>query len=207
MALDHGDLPQTAVARPHVLLITTPDHLHGMAGADPSRLDGVGPVSSDTARQVCCDADTTPITIRNSQILDVGRTRRTPTAAQRKAVIARDRTCTGCGAPANRCHIHHITWWRHHGTTNLDNLTLLWTCHHNVHHNNWTTTRAADGHYTTHPPDRPARPDHRPPTWPLTHHPDPTSRGNQHAHYSHLINGRERPRRKADIEAACDGVA
>ncbi|MBA3621564.1 MAG: DUF222 domain-containing protein [Euzebyales bacterium] len=93
MALDHGDLPQTAVARPHVLLITTPDHLHGMAGADPSRLDGVGPVSPDTARQVCCDADLTPITIRNSQILDVGRTRRTPTTAQRKAVIARDRTC------------------------------------------------------------------------------------------------------------------
>ena len=123
MALDHGDLPQTAVARPHVLLITTPDALHGTDGADPSRLDGVGPVSSDTARQVCCDADTTPITIRNSQILDVGRTRRTPTAAQRKAVIARDRTCTGCGAPANRCHIHHIRWWRHHGTTNLDNVT------------------------------------------------------------------------------------
>jgi len=154
MALDHGDLPQTAVARPHVLLITTPDHLHGTDSADPSRLDGVGPVSADTARQVCCDADLTPITIRNSQILDVGRTRRTPTAAQRKAVIARDRTCTGCGAPANRCHIHHITWWRHSGATDL----------HNVHHNHWTITRTADGHYTTHPPDRPqppASPDHR----------------------------------------------
>ena len=161
MALNHGDLPQTAVARPHVLLITTPNTLHGAEDADPSLLDGVGPIAADTARQVCCDADITPIVVgRNGEILNVGRSRRVPTAAQRKAVIARDQHCVGCAAPAARCQIHHITWWRHHGTTNLDNLTLLcWTCHHNVHHNNWTITRQPDGRYTANPPDRPQRPD------------------------------------------------
>ena len=200
MALNNGNLPQTAVARPHVLLITTPDTLHhtgtdnpadsptggpshphtgdpaqthtgepahpDSAGrsptptGDPSLLDGIGPVSPDTARQVCCDADVTPIVVdRNGAVLDVGRSRRDPTPAQRKAVIARDRTCVGCGAPANRCQIHHIRWWRHHGRTDLNNLTLLcWACHHNVHHNNWTVTRNPDGHYTAQPPDPPDRP-------------------------------------------------
>jgi len=155
MALNGGDLPQTAVARPHVLLITTPNALHGAPGADPSLLDGAGPISPDTARQVCCDADITPIVVgRNGQILDVGRNRRVPTAAQRKAVIARDQHCVGCAAPANRCQIHHIRWWRHHGATNLHNLTLLcWACHHNAHHNNWTITRQPDGHHTAKPPD------------------------------------------------------
>ncbi|MDQ3537278.1 MAG: HNH endonuclease, partial [Actinomycetota bacterium] len=67
----------------------------------------------------------------------------------------------GCGAPANRCHIHHIRWWRHHGATDLHNLTLLcWTCHHNVHHNNWTITTNPDGGYTAQPPDPPTRPIH-----------------------------------------------
>ncbi|MDQ3707873.1 MAG: HNH endonuclease [Actinomycetota bacterium] len=156
MALNGGDLPQTAVARPHVLLITTPNDLHGTPGADPSLLDGAGPISPDTARQVCCHTDITPIAVgRNGHILDVGRSRRVPTAAQRNAVIARDRTCVGCAAPANRCQIHHIRWWRHHGTTDLNNLTLLcWSCHHNVHHNNWTITRQPDGGYTALPPDR-----------------------------------------------------
>ncbi|MDQ3538281.1 MAG: HNH endonuclease, partial [Actinomycetota bacterium] len=168
MALDGGNLPQTAVQRPHVLLITTPDtprHSHPTdtthtPAAEPSRLDGVGPVSADTARQVCCDADTTPITVdRNGEILDVGRSRRDPTPAQRKAVLARDQTCVGCGAPANRCHIHHIRWWRHHGATDLHNLTLLcWTCHHNIHHNNWTITTNPDGGYTANPPDPPDPP-------------------------------------------------
>ena len=166
MALNNGDLPQSAVARPHVLLITTPDDLHGVSDAEPSLLDGVGPIAADTARQVCCDADITPIAVgRNGEILDVGRSRRVPTAAQRKAVIARDRTCIGCAAPAVRCQIHHITWWRHHGATDLHNLCLLcWSCHHNVHHNNWTITRQPDGHYSAHPPDRPdsaGPPDHR----------------------------------------------
>ncbi len=180
MALDGGNLPQVAVARPHVLLITTPDALHGTDGADPSRLDDVGPVSPDTARQVCCDADTTPIVVdRNGHILNVGRSRRNPTPAQRKAVIARDQVCVGCGAAANRCQIHHIRWWRHHGATDLDNLTLLcWSCHHNVHHNHWTITRAADGCYTAQPPDRrgpagpadPADPRDRPNPTDLTHH-------------------------------------
>jgi len=48
-----------------VLLITTPDALHDTPDAAPSTLDGVGHVSNDTARQACCDATLTDVTMRN----------------------------------------------------------------------------------------------------------------------------------------------
>jgi len=156
-ALDAGGLPEVAVARPHVLLVTSPDALHDVAGAAPSVLDGYGPVSSATARQICCDADTTTVrTGRNSTILDVGRTRRDPSARQRRGVIARDRGCVGCGAPAARCQVHHIRWWRNGGHTDLHNLVLLChACHAAVHHFGWTVTRHHDGRYkATGPPVR-----------------------------------------------------
>jgi len=122
-ARDTATLPDSAVQRPHVLLVTSPDALHDLPGAPASLLDGVGPVSTATARQLCCDADVTPIvTDRNGAVLDVGRTRRFPNSRQRRAVIARDRGCVGCGAPALACQVHHNTWWEHGGSTDLDNL-------------------------------------------------------------------------------------
>jgi NAD-dependent dihydropyrimidine dehydrogenase PreA subunit len=123
-----------------VLLVTSPQALHDTPGAQPSHLDGVGAVCNATARQVCCDAQITTVAItRNGTILDVGRTRREPSARQRAAVIARDRGCVGCGAPVARCQVHHIRWWRNGGATNIDNLCLLcWSCHAHVHHHGWT---------------------------------------------------------------------
>ncbi len=146
--------PDTTRAAAQVLLITTPESQHSRPGAPPSTLDGT-PVSDDTARQVCCDADFTHTpTARNGDVLDVGRTRRDPTPRQRLAVIARDRACTGCGRAPSACQIHHRRWWgRDAGATDLDNLTLLCpNCHHHVHHEGWTVTRTADGRHRTVPP-------------------------------------------------------
>src|SRR5680860_651434 len=144
-ALHAAELPEVAVARPQVLLVTNPDALHDVAGATPSVLDGYGPVSSGTARQICCDADTTTVTIR-----------RNASARQRRGVTARDRSCVGCGAAVARCQIHHIRWWRNGGRTDLDNLVLLCHgCHTAVHHFDWTVTRHPDGRYqATGPPVR-----------------------------------------------------
>jgi hypothetical protein len=155
-ALDRGELPTTALQRPHVLLIATSDALDGKPGAEPATIDGHGPVSTATARQIVCDADVTDITIdADRRALDVGRTRRTPTRAQRAAVTARDQACVGCGAPTSRCELHHIAWWSHGGATDLDNLTLLcWDCHTHVHHHGWQIHRQPDGRYTTRPPRR-----------------------------------------------------
>jgi len=142
--------------RAHVLLITTPDALHGRPGHPPSDLDGYGPVSSETARQICCDADVTTVVVDDDGTpLDLGRTHRLPTRKQRLAVIARDRVCVGCGAPARRCQIHHIRWWRDLGRTDLDNLCLVCPgCHTNIHHFGWTVIRT-DGRYRAGPPPPP----------------------------------------------------
>ncbi|MGH3665418.1 MAG: HNH endonuclease, partial [Egibacteraceae bacterium] len=77
---------------------------------------------------------------------------RDPTPAQRKAVIARDRHCVGCGAAASACQIHHIRHWGRGGRTDLANLVLAcWTCHHNLHHNDWAVVRRPDGRYRAGP--------------------------------------------------------
>jgi 5-methylcytosine-specific restriction protein A len=159
-ALDAGDLPQVAVQRPHVILLTTVEAMSGEPGAPAAQLDGVGPVSVATAQLVCCDAQTTPVFMtRNREVLDVGRTRKNPTRAQRTAVIARDGRCVGCGAPAARCQIHHVRWWtRDLGPTDEENLCLVcWSCHHRIHDDGWVVTRDWDGRFTVVPPDPPTR--------------------------------------------------
>ena len=77
--------------------------------------------------------------------LDVGRTRRVFTAAQRRAVIVRDRACAwnGCDVPAAFSEIHHMRWWdRDSGPTDLANGVLLCSHHHHVvHQRDLTITR------------------------------------------------------------------
>jgi hypothetical protein len=138
-----------AVQRPHVIMITHPD---GQA-----RVDGVGPISQTAAQMLCCDAGITDVTVaRNGAVLDAGRTRRQPTRRQRIAVIARDQSCVGCGAPAGRCQVHHVQWWtRDLGPTDEDNLCLTcWSCHHKIHQDGWLVVRDPDsGRFAMHPPD------------------------------------------------------
>ncbi|MGH8888101.1 MAG: DUF222 domain-containing protein [Egibacteraceae bacterium] len=168
-SLDAGDLPQVAVQRPHVILIATAEALDGKPGAPAARLDGVGPVSATTAQMVCCDAEVDRANLphppalngtRNGDVLDAGRTQRQPTRQQRVAVIARDQTCVGCGAPASRCQVHHVRWWtRDLGPTDEENLCLTcWTCHHRIHEDGWLVARDPDtGRFSMHPPDPLAR--------------------------------------------------
>ena len=117
-------------------------------------------MSSETARQLCCDATLTVIvTDGDGSPLDAGRSRRDPTRKQRLAVIARDRRCVGCGAPARRCQIHHVRWWSDHGPTDVANLCPLCPgCHTNVHHFGWAVTRHGN-RYTARPSlDEPRHP-------------------------------------------------
>jgi hypothetical protein len=73
-------------------------------------------------------------------VLDLGRSVRTVTPAQRRALIARDRGCIvpACRAGPEFCDGHHVRWWRHGGTTDLANLALLCQRHHSaVHAGHW----------------------------------------------------------------------
>ncbi len=77
--------------------------------------------------------------------LAVGRTARTATPAQRRALAARDRGCIipGCGIPAEACQTHHVTDWAADGNTDLPNMALLcWAHHRQVDLGMWTIVPA-----------------------------------------------------------------
>jgi hypothetical protein len=91
-----------------------------------------------------------------SEILDMGRSVRTATPAQRRALAVRDLHCRfpGCCRKPQWCDAHHIDGWVESlGETNIDNLILLCRRHHTLLHNSrWTITRTPDGDFEfTHP--------------------------------------------------------
>jgi hypothetical protein len=92
-----------------------------------------------------------------TQPLEVGRTSRVVTAAQRTALAIRDGGCVfpGCDRPLAWCEAHHLRHWLHGGPTDLENLALLCRTHHRtVHEGGWRLHRDPDGRLTATPPYR-----------------------------------------------------
>jgi hypothetical protein len=92
-----------------------------------------------------------------TQPLEVGRSRRVVSAAQRAALVVRDRGCvfSGCDRPPAWCEAHHLVPWLEGGPTDLPNLALLCRAHHRaVHEGGWQLQRDPDGHLTATPPHR-----------------------------------------------------
>ncbi len=113
------------------------------------------PVSAGTLRAMAADAEIIPMVLGgDSEVLDLGRTRRLFTRAQRLALVDRDGGCAMCHAPPSYCEAHHIRWWdRHRGTTDLDNGVLLCTgCHHRVHRDGWKIATDRGEVWITAPP-------------------------------------------------------
>jgi hypothetical protein len=106
----------------------------------PGRLDGefTGPIHPRDIEMLLCDCDISRIvTGPNGLPLDVGRKRRHPTPAMRRALVERDGGCRwpGCNRPAGFCDAHHVVpWWPDRGPTSLKNLVLLCSHHHHVAH-------------------------------------------------------------------------
>ena len=91
----------------------------------------------------------------DSEVLDLGRRRRFPTAAQFRALMLRDQHCQfpGCDRPPEWTDAHHLVHWLHGGTTDLDNLVLLCRYHHvKCHEGGWTLHREPDGTIGATPP-------------------------------------------------------
>ena len=113
--------------------------------------------------------------------LAVGRTARTATPAQRRALAARDKGCIipGCGIPAEACQTHHVQDWAADGNTDLPNLALLcWAHHRQVDLGMWTITPRH-----RRPPSPDPTPAHHPepPGPPTTAHPGPSPAHPEHA--------------------------
>jgi hypothetical protein len=105
----------------------------------PGRLDGefTGPIHPRDIELLLCDCDISRIvTGPDSLPLDVGRMRRNPSPAMRRALVERDGGCRwpGCDRPAGFCDAHHVVPWHQGGATKLTNLVLLCSHHHHVTH-------------------------------------------------------------------------
>lgn len=92
-------------------------------------------VSAGQLRQLACNAGILPAVMDGrSQPLDVGRTKRHHTAAQRIALAQRDQGCAypDCDRPPGWTEAHHAIPWSQDGPTNIETGVLL--CSHHHHH-------------------------------------------------------------------------
>jgi hypothetical protein len=83
---------------------------------------------------------------RDGTVLDLGRRRRRPSAALRKAARERDRgRCRYPGCESRRVDLHHIRHWASGGPTSLDNLISLCRRHHTAIHDRGGSIAAGPG--------------------------------------------------------------
>ena len=132
-------------------------HLDGAALL--SEGEGESDLPIESVRRLCCDGSVISIhTDALGEPLNVGRKQRTVPTTIRRALIARDRTCTFPGCTHGRwLDAHHIKYWADGGETSLDNLILLCSHHHRlVHEGGFTVATRRDGSRCF------ARPDGRP---------------------------------------------
>jgi len=107
----------------------------GAADPEPPRIEHGPDVSAETARRLACDAGIVTMThAPDGSVLDVGRRRRSPTTAVRRALAHRDGTCRFPDCRVRFCESHHVTGWTKGGKTKLTNLLLLCRRHHRFLH-------------------------------------------------------------------------
>ena len=97
-------------------------------GRAACRVDEGPDLTREVARRITCDCELRSLLFdgKTGATLDVGRRRRTPTAAQRTALWVRDGGCRfpGCGQ-RRYVDAHHIVHWTDGGPTSMPNLVLL----------------------------------------------------------------------------------
>jgi hypothetical protein len=130
--------------------------LLSLAGAPAAEMEHCLPVSSKTIERLACDSSIARVLLNSeSQVIDVGRSKRVVSEPGRRALTARDGHClwTQCERPASRSAAHHLVHWIHGGSSDLDNLILLCHRHHwMVHEGGCQIVRRDDGRIITIPP-------------------------------------------------------
>jgi len=153
--LGFGELPDCGGERPHgTVTIGLEDLEQRLRGA---LLDYGTTLHPETTRMLVCDAAVVPVVLRGkSQVLVLGRSRRSLNSALRRALVVRADGCCempGCDRPASWCIGHHIIHWADGGPTWLSNLTLLCRYHHAAAHRpGWEIHLDSDGYPVFTPP-------------------------------------------------------
>jgi len=137
------------------------------APADPARChveDGPA-ISVSTAQMLTCTAALSWMRHdRGDAVLALGRRRRRPNAALRRAARERDKCrCRFPGCESRRVDLHHIVHWCHGGRTDLENIISLCKYHHMlVHDRGYLIAAHPDGEFTFYTPDGTALPNSPP---------------------------------------------
>ncbi|MCZ3385904.1 MAG: HNH endonuclease [Actinomycetia bacterium] len=99
------------------------------------------PLTDTAAQRLGCDASVARLVFGPDGVpLDLGRSQRLFSPAQRRALAVRDGGCRfpGCTRPPRFTDAHHVVPWSHGGTTDLTNALLLCRYHHRlVHEGGW----------------------------------------------------------------------
>src|SRR5262249_42715874 len=136
-----------------VMVMVSLDTLRtGLGVADTSTGDRL---TAGQTRRLACQAGILQVVLgAKGEILDLGRTRRLFSSAQRKAMAIRARACTpdGCSSPAAWCEAHHHKQpWSQGGKTDLTDGKLLCPFHHHrAHDPGWQTHHHPNGTTTFH---------------------------------------------------------
>ena len=124
--------------RPTVVVHADLSFLAGGGGG--AELDVLGPLSREVARRLACDAKVlVSADDAGGQSLNLGRTRRDPTDAQRLEIRRRDKGCRFPGCTYTEfTDVHHVRHWIDGGPTDIANLVELCDQHHRcVHEMGW----------------------------------------------------------------------
>jgi hypothetical protein len=129
-------------------------HLDATTGA--ARLEDGPEVPASTAQRLACDARVQVLlTDRTGNRMYLGRARRLASPAQIAALTVRDGD--GCQFPGcthtRYLHAHHVRHWLHGGRTDVDNLTLICSFHHQVIHDQGYRIRWVGGRWEFRRPD------------------------------------------------------
>lgn len=131
---------------PRVVVHVTTDQLTALAAgrtlgeqtaAGQAWCEQLGHLAPDTLTRFGCSAVFERVLLApNGAVLNLGRTVRLATAAQRRALAARDKGCIipGCTRPANQTDAHHVNGWATGALTDIAELALLCGPHHNAVH-------------------------------------------------------------------------
>ncbi len=121
----------------------------------PARLEHAGVLDGPTLDLLTCNAVVRAALLApGGAVLDLGRSQRLASAAQKTALLARDGGCVipGCTVPGDACDAHHVVPWSQGGPTDLDNLALACGRHHaEIHLNQWQV-QMIDGNPWVTPP-------------------------------------------------------
>ncbi len=142
MNLMRGD----GAARSELTIVVRAEDLRDASGA--GRIVGGPVIDPDTVRLMACDAVVSRVVVgADGEILDLGRSQRLISAAQRRALTVRDGGCMfpGCDRSPERCDGHHIVHWADGGSTDMDNLCFLCLAHHTaIHKRGFRVARGPD---------------------------------------------------------------